>query len=97
MTTASEAAEKIEAFLSRYAQVRPDYHPDFDDEDEQFTSPDASILFAAQKILETGESLPSNFIINSSWGSGGYAPYSDTQGKAMHDEIVAICNGLKKQ
>ncbi len=92
----SKLAQKIAGFLAKYAVVRPDYEPDSEDESERFTSPDASILFAAQKILEKYPALPKGFSANSSWESGGYAPYLDQQGKALHDEIVQECNTMRK-
>lgn len=88
-------SEKIAAFLQQYANIRPDFDPEFDSEDEKFTSPDASILFAAQTILAKGELLPNDFHVDSSWGSGGYSPYTDAKGKQLHDEIVAECKNSK--
>jgi hypothetical protein len=89
--TPQETAKKIGDFLAKYAATRPDYDPLFDDEDEQFTSPDASILFAAKDLLEKGQPLPKDFSIQSSWGSGGYRPYNDPIGKEIHDNLVAEC------
>lgn len=89
-------AEKIKNFLNQYANIRPDYDPAFDSEDERFTSPDASILFAAQIILSQGRKLPTFFYLDSSWSSGGYAPYTSVEGKFLHDQIVLECRQLKE-
>lgn len=87
-------AFRIKEFLSLYAIVRPDFDPEYDDEEERFVSPDASILFAAQKILEVESALPESFFVDSSWDSGGYSPRNDAAGRAMHNQIVTECRAL---
>lgn len=96
MIKPQELAQKIAGFLDKYAGRKPDFDPQFDDESERFTSPDASILFEAGKMLSKFPALPEDFAIFSSWESGGYAPYQDKEGKALHDEIVQQCNAMKK-
>ena len=96
MVDAVQTASKIKQFLSVYANIRPDYDPEYDDENERFTSPDASILFAAQQILEKEPQLPNNFAVDSSWESGGYSPYTDAEGRAIHNQLVAECKELIK-
>lgn len=96
MSESVKTACRIKEFLSVYANIRPDFDPEFDDEEERFTSPDASILFAAQKILEGDSALPKSFSVDSSWESGGYSPYNDAAGRAMHNQIVSECKALIK-
>lgn len=79
-------ADDIREFLDDHAKVRPDYDPEFEEPAERFTSPDASELLAAARIIEKGNELPS--MPWSSWGSGGYAPYDDKEAKARHDELL---------
>ena len=37
-----ELSERIYKFIETYAGVRPDWDAEYDDEDDKFTSPDAS-------------------------------------------------------
>jgi hypothetical protein len=87
-------AQFIFEFLGRYAGVRPDYDPEYDEDDEKFTSPDASILFAAATHLKQCGTLPPNFDLHTSWGSDGYAPYRSKTGNDLHDAIVTACRKL---
>jgi hypothetical protein len=92
---AKELSERIEQFLATYGIVKADYDEELESEEDKYASPDASILFAAKQLLDTRQALPKNFVIHSSWGSGGYAPYTDKKGRSMHDEIVKDCELLK--
>lgn len=91
-----QLAQSIKEFLTKHAKVRPDFDPSEDDEDERFASPDATLLLYAQERFEKGLLLPNGFSINSSWESGGYSPYSDTEGRKWHDSLVAACNAYNR-
>lgn len=94
--SAAKLAEKIAKFLTLHANVSADYDPDFSDEEDLFASPDANILYCAQKLLEQQSFLPKGFIVHSSWESGGYSPYNDAGARALHDEIVKECQQFIK-
>lgn len=80
-------SDVIAEFLAKYA-----IHNQSDDEDcGLFASPDAMILLAAQKLIEKFGYLPSDFIVHSSWESGGYRPYTCQAGRNLHDVIVESC------
>lgn len=88
-------SESIFKFLEKFAEIKADHDPEFDDEDEKFASPDASILYAAATILSDGNLLPQDFSLASSWESGGYTPYSSKEGKIEHDLIISKLSQLK--
>ncbi len=88
-------AQEIKQFLNKHAKKLPDFDPEFDDESESYTSPDASILHTVYEILTTNDTLPHNFSVDSSWGSGGYYPYGNKEAKEWHDSIVKKCNEFK--
>ena len=90
-----QLSSEIENFLSTFADKSTDFDPEYDDEEEQFASPDASILFTAAYFLKTEGSLPKHFSIDSSWESGGYRPYSDKIGRSLHDSIIEKCKEFK--
>jgi hypothetical protein len=58
-----ELATRIYTFLEKYAKIRPD----FDDDTEKYTSPDASILRYCADVLNDGK-IPN--MSDSSWESG---------------------------
>lgn len=91
---AKELSKQLFTFLEKFAEVRPDYDPEYEDKDEKFTSPDASILFAAATLLNEQGVLPHDFSLFSSWGSGGYKPYDDTIGQATHAALVNKAKSL---
>ena len=46
-----ELATRIYTFLEKYAKIRPDFDQEFDDDNEKYTSPDASILRYCTDVL----------------------------------------------
>jgi hypothetical protein len=85
---ASELADDIFAFIEQYAEIKADFDPDYDEDSEKFASPDASILYAAAEMLKKDHCIPDNFSLASSWGSGGYSPYTSKEGEKTHDLII---------
>ena len=65
--------------------VSPNYDPTYDDEDDKFTSPDASQLKYCADMLSSGR-IPKS--CNSSWESCGYKEYSSVSARSEHDYIV---------
>ena len=92
--SASKLSVEIFAFLDEFADIKADFDPEFDDEEEKFASPDAGCFFAAANILQTTNKLPKTFYVASTWGSGGYSPYSSQSGKATHDQLMNKCKNL---
>lgn len=80
-----ELAQRIYKFLDTYAGVRPDWDSKRDDEDDKFTSPDASQMKYCADMLSKGLKPVQCF---SEWGSGGYKPYTSKEGKEEHDYLV---------
>jgi hypothetical protein len=80
-----ELAERIYKFLNKYAGIRPDWDPEFDDEDDKYTSPDASQMKYCADMLSR-ELKPLQCW--SEWSSGGYKPYSSKEGRAEHNYLV---------
>lgn len=77
-------AERIYKFLDEYAGIRPDWDSDYDDDDDKFTSPDASMMKYSADMLNKGERPESCW---SSWDSGGYVPYTSEDGRKEHDSL----------
>lgn len=86
-------AKRIYKFLDRYAVIKADYDPDFEDDAEKYASPDASALRSCADMLAEGLQPVSCW---SEWGSGGYQPYNSTEGRREHDELVAKLQELGK-
>lgn len=80
-----ELSERIYKFLDQYAGIRPDWDAEFDNEDEKYTSPDASMMKACADYIKDGLKPP---FCHSEWGSGGYKPYSSEEGRKEHDFLV---------
>lgn len=70
-------AKRIRDFLEKYAGK---------DEDGEYTSPDAYQLHAVATRIEQGMPIVRCW---SEWGSGGYKPYTSTEGRQEHDLICA--------
>jgi len=83
-----DLAEKIDLFLTQYADIKPDYDPEFDDEEDKFTSPDASELALVSKLIKEQLVVPKDLTVHSNWGSGGYSPYTSDEGQKKHNEIL---------
>lgn len=80
-----ELAARIIDFLEKYAKIRPDWDAVYDEEEDKFTSPDASMLKYCADMLYMDKKPLSCF---SEWSSGGYGPYSSVEGREEHDTIV---------
>lgn len=81
-----ELVERIYKFLDQYAGIRPDWDAEFDEEDEKYTSPDASMMKYCADMIKDGL-VPSH--CHSDWGSGGYAPYGSKEGIIEHNYLVS--------
>lgn len=66
-------------FLTKYA------NKDVNDE-EYYSSPDAQSFEGYVYWLLGKSSYRPSFL--SCWGSGGYSPYTDTQGRITHDTLI---------
>lgn len=86
-----ELAIEIKNFLSKHANISPNFDPAWDTEDEKYTSPDASMLQYAVAMLMIGQK-PMH--INSDWESCGYSPYHDKDAKKWHNEILQKLRNL---
>lgn len=87
-------SDRIFDFLDRHAGISPNYDPDYDDPEERFTGPDASMLNAAAEALRDGQPI---YYVHSDYGSGTYRPYGDIVAKAEHDGLVREVNLLVKR
>ncbi len=80
-----QLAERIYAFLEKYAGIRPDWDSEHDDEDDKYTSPDASQMkYCADMLSKELKPLQ----CWSEWGSSGYKPHSSKEGRIEHDSLV---------
>lgn len=93
MSVEKELAAEIRAFISKHAGIKPDYDPEFDDPEDRFTGPDASMLEAAAAYIEKERDI--DFYVHSDWGSGTYHPYGDKVAKDWHDDLVSRANALR--
>lgn len=83
--TNNEIAQRIYLFIKTYAAIRPDWDAEYDDEEDKFTSPDASQMkYAADMISK--DLKPDQCW--SEWGSGGYKPYTSKEGRDEHDFLI---------
>jgi hypothetical protein len=87
-----ELIEEIESFLKKHA--RPPVDPD-EDPEILFSSPDAMELYLFKSRLEKGMKIDEISYPHSSWGSGGYSPYSDKEAHIWHDSILDKIKKLK--
>ena len=78
-----ELSERIYKFIEKYGAISPNW--DGEDEDEKYTSPDASQMKYCADMLSKG--LKPNQCW-SEWGSGGYNPYTSKEGKEEHNYLV---------
>ncbi len=79
-------AKRIRRFVDKYAGVRPDYDPDYDDFDEMYTGPDPYELLSVAEAIEAGREYR---YPHSNWGSGCYKPYTSKKGELEHDDIMS--------
>lgn len=87
-----ELSQRIDKFIEEYAGIRPDYDPDYDDDDEKYTSPDASEMLKCSMMLKNNMKPDYCF---SQWSSGGYVPYTSVVGELEHDAIKTEIKNLK--
>lgn len=78
-----ELALRIDKFIEKYAVKNPNYE---DEDDNLYTSPDASQLSYCAELLHK-DIIPQRCF--SEWGSGGYEPYSSKQGFQEHQYLVS--------
>lgn len=78
-------SDRIYSFLDKFAAIRPDFDAKYDDEDEKFTSPDASYMKHCADLLSKGIK-PENCW--SEWSSGGYKPYTSKEGFDEHESLI---------
>lgn len=84
-----ELADRIYKFLNQYAGIRPDWDAKLDNENDKFTSPDASQMKYCADMLKQGLKPQQCW---SEWSGGGYKPYSSREGREEHDCLVSeIC------
>lgn len=81
-----QLSKEIDAFIAKYAKIKADFDPEFDDEEERFNGPDASMMEAAAKQLADGQ-IPLR--VHSDWGSGCYDTRVDSEGFKAHEDLVA--------
>jgi hypothetical protein len=81
----SKLSDRIYKFIDKYAGIKPDFDPEYDDEDDKFTSPDASQMKYCADMLSKGLKPTQCW---SEWGSGGYKPYISKEGREEHDFLV---------
>ena len=79
-------SKEIDAFIAKYAKIKADFDPEFDDEEDRFNGPDASMMEAAAKQLADGQ-IPLR--VHSDWGSGCYDTRVDSEGFKTHEDLVA--------
>ena len=77
--------DRIYQFIDKYAGIRPDWDAQYDDEDDKFTSPDASQMKYCADMISKGLNPQQCW---SEWSSGGYKPYSSKEGREEHDYLV---------
>jgi hypothetical protein len=77
--------DRIYQFIDKYAGIRPDWDAQYDDEDDKFTSPDASQMKYCADMISKGLKPQQCW---SEWSSGGYKPYSSKEGREEHDYLV---------
>lgn len=86
-------AKEIRSFIEKHAGLSANYDPKYDEPEDRFSSPDASMFEAAAIALEQGRDI--DFYVHSEWGSGGYHPYNDKAAEALHDDIKSRVNALR--
>lgn len=89
-------AKRIYKFLDKYAAIKADYDPDFEEDTDKYASPDATMLRICADRLAAGLSLKT-LRCWSEWGSGGYRPYASKEGRAEHDDLVLQIQKLIKE
>ena len=77
-------AKDLKDFLEEYGKIKADYDPEYDEEYERFSSPDASELLYASERLSEGHDLER--YPWSEFGSGGYVYSSEVSKK--HDALL---------
>lgn len=83
----NELSEEIMRFLDAHGLSSANYDPEYDEPGDRYSSPDASELHGVAELLSMGERKPPR-VPWSSWGSGGYGPYTDKAAREWHDSIM---------
>lgn len=78
-------SQRIDSFLLNYACIKPDWDPKYDDVEDKYTSPDASMMKYCSEQLKNGIKPTRCF---SEWSSGGYKPYTSVEGMELHNQLV---------
>lgn len=79
-------SKEIKAFIAKYAKIKADYDPEYEDEEDRFNGPDSAMMELAAKQLEKGE-IPIR--VHSDWGSGCYNMFLDQDGFKVHEDLVS--------
>ena len=75
---------EIKKFLDDYAGIRPDFDPEYDEEYEKYTSPDASELLCCSELFLKGEDVSTP--PRSYYSSGGYKMGEDVS--KLHESLI---------
>lgn len=92
-------ADRIDAFLARYARIRASYVPGEDDPEERFNGPDTAMLASASGHIRAGRRPHT---VHSDWSmSGCYRiptdPEEARQAADEHTTLVAEINALARE
>ena len=77
---------EINDFIAKYAKIKADYDPEYEDEEDRFNGPDSSMMEFAAKQLAKGE-IPIR--VHSDWASGCYKMFVDDNGLKTHEDLVS--------
>lgn len=80
-----DLSNRIYLFLDKYAGIRPDWDPKYDDDEDKYTSPDASQMKYCADMISKGLKPEQCW---SEWSGGGYKPYSSKEGREEHDFLI---------
>lgn len=80
-----QLSKEIKAFIAKYAKIKADFDPEWDDEDERFNGPDSAMMAVAAEQLANGQKP---IRVHSGWSSGCYEMYLDSEGFKIHENLV---------
>lgn len=91
-------ADRIDAFIARYARIRRSYVPDEDEPDERFNGPDTAMLASAATPIRNGQRP---HLVHSNWAMSGCYQIPDDAVEARragdeHDALVSEINALAR-
>lgn len=81
-----QLSKEIQAFIAKYAKIKADFDPEFDDEEDRFNGPDSTEMDIAAKQLANGQ-IPRR--VRSDWYQGCYDTRVDSEGFKTHEDLVA--------